>query len=147
MAVRSRLLGAVLAFLLPAHSQDWRPDVPKAWGDDAVRAMELPLIVLGRLAHHVSSEYYYRMPASRIPRTYPVYAPEREPTGYLDWLKSQDPEDALDFSKLTSKADWWRRGWDSNHVSPCRICNLQILNCRRCRKCQGCRGALLVFTR
>jgi hypothetical protein len=41
----------------------------------------------------------------------------------------------------------WRRGWDSNPVSPCRICNLQILSCQGCRRCQRCREALLVFTR
>ena len=41
----------------------------------------------------------------------------------------------------------WRRGWDSNPVSSCRVCNLQILSCQGCRKCQGCRGTLLVFTR
>src|SRR4051812_37681504 len=68
--------------------------------------MELPLAGLGSPAHHVSSEYYYRMPPSRIPRTYPVYAPGREPAGYLDWLKSQDPEEAIDFSTLTLKAEW-----------------------------------------
>jgi hypothetical protein len=42
---------------------------------------------------------------------------------------------------------YWRRGWDSNPVSPRRISDLQILTCQRCRKCQRCRGALLVFTR
>ena len=41
----------------------------------------------------------------------------------------------------------WRRGWDSNPVSPCRICNLQILRCQGCQECLRCRGTLLVFTR
>jgi hypothetical protein len=36
----------------------------------------------------------------------------------------------------------WRRGWDSNPVSPSSFSNLQILNYQRCRRCQGYRGAL-----
>jgi hypothetical protein len=36
----------------------------------------------------------------------------------------------------------WRRGSDSNPVSPCRICNLQILSCQGCRRCLPRRGAL-----
>jgi hypothetical protein len=41
----------------------------------------------------------------------------------------------------------WRRGWDSNAVSSCRICNLQIPHCQDCRGCRRCRGALPDFTR
>jgi hypothetical protein len=41
----------------------------------------------------------------------------------------------------------FRRGWDSNPVSPCRICNVQIPSCQDCQECQRCRGTLLDFTR
>jgi hypothetical protein len=41
----------------------------------------------------------------------------------------------------------WRRGWDSNHINPHRISNLQILQWRRCRECQRCRGTLPDITR
>jgi hypothetical protein len=42
---------------------------------------------------------------------------------------------------------FWRRGWDSNAVSSCRICNLQIPRCQDSRGCQRFRGALPDFTR
>src|SRR5205085_11285407 len=48
-------------------SQSWVPSVPRAWDDEAVRTMELPLAGLGVRAHHVSSEYYYQIPTLRIP--------------------------------------------------------------------------------
>jgi len=40
----------------------------------------------------------------------------------------------------------FQSGWDSNPVSSCRICNLQILSCQGCQECRRCRGALLDFT-
>ena len=53
----------------------WEPEVPKVWDDDALHGMELPIVGLGKPANHVSSEYYYRIPVTPIPKTYPVYAP------------------------------------------------------------------------
>jgi hypothetical protein len=91
-------------------SQSWVPSVPRAWDDEAVRTMELPLAGLGVPAHHVSSEYYYQTPTARIPKTYPVYAPGREPAGYLEWLKAQEPEDATTFSNLKTQEEWVRAG-------------------------------------
>ena len=95
--------GVAVAIL---RSQSWVPIVPRAWDDEAVRTMELPLAGLGAPAHHVSSDYYYQTPTSRIPKTYPVYAPGREPAGYLEWLKDQAPEDAVTFSYLKPYANW-----------------------------------------
>ena len=46
-----------------------------------------------------------------------------------------------------NKTGNWRRGWDSNAISSCRICNLQIPGCQDCRGCQRRRGALPDFTR
>jgi hypothetical protein len=101
------IVGAAVATL---SSQGWVPSVPHAWDDEAVRTMELPLTGLGVPAHHVSSEYYYQIPTSRIPKTYPVYAPGREPAGYLEWLKAQEPEDAISFSNLKTQEEWVRAG-------------------------------------
>ena len=91
-------------------SQDWVPSVPRTWDDEAVRTMELPLAGLGAPARHVSSEYYYSTPTSRIPKTYPVYAPDREPAGYLDWLRVQEPEDAITFQASGPQEEWVRAG-------------------------------------
>ena len=41
----------------------------------------------------------------------------------------------------------WRRGWDSNSVTPFRLWKLQILRCRQCHGCRRCRGALHAIAR
>src|SRR3954469_9923899 len=35
---------------------------------------------------------YYQLPTRVIYKSYPVYQPGREPMGYWDWLKQQEPE-------------------------------------------------------
>ncbi|MBK7597764.1 MAG: hypothetical protein IPJ07_04230 [Acidobacteria bacterium] len=58
---------------------------------------------------HVSADYY-RMPVRPIYKSYPVYAPGKEPSGYLDWLKQQEPEILFDAAKLKTEADWIKAG-------------------------------------
>jgi len=87
-----------------------RPAIPRAWDESGLRGLELPRAGLGHPAHHVAPDYYYRIPIDRVPKTYPVYAPDREPKGYLAWLMEQEPADAIDFSTLSSEADWVRAG-------------------------------------
>lgn len=66
---------------------------------------------------HVSSDFYYKMPVRPIYRTYPVYAPGREPNGYLRWLKNRAPEIVWGKAHgrertplLRTEADWIRAG-------------------------------------
>jgi len=99
-------LGPFLGFL-GARAQS---HIPRVWDDAALEQMTLPIVGLGKLAHHVSAEYYDRIPVAKVPKTYPVYAPDREPDGYLDWLKTQEPADAIDFSRLASDEDWRHAG-------------------------------------
>jgi hypothetical protein len=47
-------------------------------------------------------------PNEKIYKTYPVYAPAKEPPGYLDWLKQQEPEIVFDATKLKTEGDWIR---------------------------------------
>jgi cytochrome c553 len=35
---------------------------------------------------------YYQLPTRVIYKSYPVYHPDREPEGYMEWLKKQEPE-------------------------------------------------------
>jgi hypothetical protein len=35
---------------------------------------------------------YYQLPTRVIYKSYPVYHPDREPKGYMEWLKKQEPE-------------------------------------------------------
>jgi hypothetical protein len=92
------LFGICCASMLLSNGQaqksgaPFSPQIPRVWDDEAVRSWSLPLAGLGEPPTYVSSDYYYRMPERIIYRTYPIYAPGKEPRGYLDWLKQQEPE-------------------------------------------------------
>ncbi len=86
------------------------PQIPKVWDDEAVRSWSLPLVGLGQPPTYLSADYYYRMPERKIYRTYPIYAPGKEPPGYMDWLRQREPEVAFDPAKLQTEADWIKAG-------------------------------------
>ena len=86
------------------------PAIPKTWNDEDMRTLEIPLAQAAASPVHVSSDYYYRIPARTIFKTYPVYPPDREPPGYIDQLQQRDPEVAFDASKLKSEEDWIKAG-------------------------------------
>ena len=88
----------------------FHPDIPKAWDDVAVESMELPLAQRDRSPRYMSSAEYYALKVRPIYRSYPVYAPGREPAGYAESLKQKEPEVILDTAKLRTKEDWIRAG-------------------------------------
>src|SRR5262245_39376135 len=86
------------------------PTIPKTWDDAAVAALEVPLANAAYSPVHVSSDIYYRLPVRPVYKSYPIYAPGREPAGYILWLQQQDPEVVFDASTLKTEADWIRAG-------------------------------------
>jgi hypothetical protein len=58
----------------------------------------------------VPVEYYYRVPVRPVYKSYPVYAPGREPAHYLEWLEKQEPEVIFEPARLRSEADWIKAG-------------------------------------
>lgn len=106
------MAGFWLASRAPVQQQrsTFTPSVPRVWDDQAIATLEIPLADPVGSPKHISSDYYYRIPVRPIYRSYPVYAPGREPTGYLEWLKRQAPEVLWDESGhkpiLISKEDW-----------------------------------------
>src|SRR5207245_11654422 len=86
------------------------PQIPQTWDDKAVAELEVPLADPRYSSVHVSSDYYYRMPVRQIYKSYPIYAPGKEPPGYMEWLKQQEPEIVFDAAKLKTKSDWIRAG-------------------------------------
>ncbi len=86
------------------------PIIPKTWDDEALASLELPLPEARYSPVHVSSDYYYRIPVRPIYKTYPVYHPDKEPSGYTDWLKQQEPEIIFDHTKLKTEGDWIKAG-------------------------------------
>ena len=72
--------------------------------------MELPLARAEASPVQIRSEYYYAIGIRPVYKSYPIYAPDREPAGYLDWLKQQEPEVVFDLSKLKTEDDWIKAG-------------------------------------
>lgn len=97
-----------LAVLLAAGI--FQPSVPRAWNGADVATLEIPLADPAYSPIHISEQDYYRIPERVIYKSYPVYRPGREPAGYLEWLKRQEPEVAFDAAKLKSRGDWVKAG-------------------------------------
>ncbi len=109
----------VIALLsgLKAYSQSphvAKPAVPRMWDDAAMGTLEIPLANPIGSPKHVSSDYYYKIPTRPIYKQYPVYAPGREPAGYMDRLKQLEPvivwDDSNHKPKLGTEADWIKAG-------------------------------------
>ena len=106
----SKFATLVLLLTLSALAQKpFRPEVPKVWDDTAMSEVELPLAA--RIpVHHIPADYYYQIPVRPNLKTYPIYAPDREPKGYWEWLLKQEPQPAFDPAKLRTKEDWIKAG-------------------------------------
>lgn len=86
------------------------PSIPRAWKQSDVATLEVPLANPGFSPAHVSEQDYYRIPVRIIYKSYPVYPPDREPSGYMDWLRRQEPEIAFDPNQLKQHEDWVSAG-------------------------------------
>src|SRR5215510_3618131 len=86
------------------------PAIPKTWDDQEMASLQIPLADPSGSPVHVSADYYYGAPVRPIYKSYPVYAPGKEPAGYEEWLKQQEPEMVFDVSKLKTEADWIEAG-------------------------------------
>ena len=84
--------------------------VPQAWKQSDVSTLEVPLANPKYSPIHISEAEYYQIPVRIIYKSYPVYRPGREPAGYMDWLRQQEPEIAFDAAQLKTRDDWVRAG-------------------------------------
>ncbi len=104
-----------LALLLAAIPLDlaaqppFRPRIPKTWDRAALAEWATPLAKLNQRPAHITSAQYYGLPVEDL-RTYPVYAPGREPAGYWRMLETIGPKPLLDPSQLKTEADWIAAG-------------------------------------
>jgi hypothetical protein len=105
---------AMLVLTAGAVAAQDSPQIPRTWDDAEIARHEVPLAQPEASPKHVSSDYYYRIPARPIYKSYPVYAHGREPAGYFEWLAQQEPLVVWDDSgrrpPLRSDADWVRAG-------------------------------------
>ncbi len=104
----------LIVWLVPLGAQQtepsFRPNIPRAWEKDALTSLELPPPVAGLRRIQVSPDDYYKLPLRQVLKSYPVYHPGKEPAGYLDWLKQQEPEPAFKAETLRTEADWLQAG-------------------------------------
>jgi hypothetical protein len=114
---RPVLVLAAIAFAVsaaPARAQEptasASPPVPRTWDDEALRELEVPLAFASASPRHVSAEYYYRMPVRPVYKSYPIYHPDHEPSGYLDDLSKRESEIVFDASVLETEEEWIRAG-------------------------------------
>ena len=106
-------IGAAILFVATTSmlaQQQYRPEIPKTWDASALAALEVPLPDPRYSPVAVPVEYYYRVPVRPVYKTYPVYAPGREPEHYLEWLREQEPQVAFEPARLRSEADWIKAG-------------------------------------
>jgi mono/diheme cytochrome c family protein len=87
-----------------------QPNIPRTWEDAAVAELEVPLANPAFSPVHISEAEYYRLPERVIYKSYPVYHPDREPPGYMEWLARQEPEIAFDAARLKTRADFIAAG-------------------------------------
>lgn len=86
------------------------PDIPRTWDSTMVNSVLLPLVDASVNVQPISEDAYYAFPERVIYKTYPLYAPDRMPPGYLDSLRQVEPEVVFDPSDLHTEADWIRAG-------------------------------------
>ena len=84
------ITGLVLAGSPPADDgpkgAETPPEVAKVWTDEGLQGFELPLADSDATPVQLPPDLYYQLHERPIWKSYPVYHPEREPAGYLDWL-------------------------------------------------------------
>lgn len=83
--------------------------VPRLWDDAALSGWATPVAGLGAPPSYPTAAEYYAAPVDDL-RTYPVYHPAREPSGYREWIRAQGPRPIIEPATLRTEADWIAAG-------------------------------------
>ena len=118
------------AFLLPAmvalaqspagSAGGGRVSAPRIWNYKDLATWALPITGVNATPNFYSEAEYYAAPVAEF-RTYPVYHPDREPAGYMEWLRQLEPKPLVDPAEVRSDADWvglGQRVFDAHRLSP-----------------------------
>ena len=89
--------------------QEFRPQIPRSWDEEALKDWATPLAGLNARPSHMPAKEYYALPVENL-KTYPVYFPGREPEGYWEMLQKVGPKPLIEPEKLKSEADWVKAG-------------------------------------
>ena len=93
-------LGGLLAAQPP---NQFRPQIPHMWDDASMSDVELPLPRPQYSLRMLPAEDYYRIPVRPVYKTYPVYARDREPPGYMDRLRLEESVSVFDAANLKTE--------------------------------------------
>src|SRR6266851_7527210 len=83
--------------------------VPKIWDSKQLATWATPVAGVNATPNFYSEEEYYAAPVDNL-RTYPVYAPDKEPKGYREWMVKQGPRRLIEPEKLKTERDWVEAG-------------------------------------
>ena len=107
---RLSIIAGFLFLLLFVSFKKSIKEIPKTWDIHALEESHLPPPGAAMEIKFAPESYYYSLREHIIYKTYPFYAKEFEPPGYLDSLKKLDPVIVFDEKKLTTQADWIKAG-------------------------------------
>jgi hypothetical protein len=96
---------AKLGELALAQQAAGKIEAPRFWNDRELADWATPIVGIDVRPGHYSEKEYYAAPELELVRTYPVYAPGREPAGYWQMLQNAKPERLLAPGART-EAEW-----------------------------------------
>jgi hypothetical protein len=82
---------------------------PRIWDAKQLATWATPVAGLNVTGNFYSEEEYYAVPVDNL-RTYPVYAPDKEPKGYREWMLKQGAQRLIEPEKLKTDRDWVEAG-------------------------------------
>ncbi len=126
-----RILIALLLASAAAPAQ-----APRTWADKDLADWALPVLGINQRPGHFPEGEYYRAPVDNL-RTYPVYHPDREPSGYWESLKKKGPLPLVEPAKLSTTGDWiqaGRRVFEELDATVFRTSNPKIIEMARSRE-------------
>ena len=100
----------VVLFVATQQPGHFTVDIPKTWDMQEIIRFHLPPPDSSVTVTYASEEYYNSLPEHVIYKTYPVYVQEQEPEGYLDSIRTLEPEVVFDLSKIKTQEDWIKAG-------------------------------------
>ena len=104
-----RLGGAPVSFPLAQQAGARKIEAPRFWNDRELSDWATPVVGINVRPGHYSEKEYYSAPELELVRTYPVYAPGREPAGYWQMIRNAKPERLLTPGART-ESEWVEAG-------------------------------------
>jgi hypothetical protein len=126
----------VLVAALIAEREGKIVRAPRVWDEKELADWATPVAGLNVPPAFFSEREYYAAPVENL-RTYPVYAPDREPPGYWEALQKKKPEKLIDPDVPRTHADWIRDGqrvFEELDLPAARIWNPKVIQLARSRE-------------